>query len=244
MAETGALSVVLLDIEGTTTPLAFVTRTLFPYARLRLRDYLAENASEPGVQDDLARLQAEYEAENRESVDLPAWEEVTALPSAVAYLEWLMDRDRKSPALKSLQGKIWLSGYESGLLKGEVYADVPPFLQDWKRRGGRSAIYSSGSILAQQLLFRHSNYGDLTPWIDDYFDTGVGPKREAASYTAIAEALGVPPSEIGFVSDTVAELVAAGKAGLRVFLSVRPGNPPVTETDYPLLETLGTLLDS
>lgn len=79
---------------------------------------------------------------------------------AVSYFNWLMDRDRKSTALKSLQGRIWKAGFESGELQGTRFAGVPRALERWTAHG-RVAIYSSGPASSQQLQFRYSIYGDL-----------------------------------------------------------------------------------
>src|SRR5262249_49490462 len=141
------------------------------------------------------------------------------------YVHWLMDRDRKSTPLKSLQGKIWEAGYRSGELRGRVFDDVPPALIEWSEQGKRIAIYSSGSVLAQRLLFGCTDAGDLTRFITSYFDTAVGDKREAGSYRLIAEALETEPTRIVFISDVANELAAAESAGLSVLLSIRPGNP-------------------
>jgi enolase-phosphatase E1 len=137
-----------------------------------------------------------------------------------------MDRDRKSPGLKALQGHIWEDGYREGALTGDVFPDVPTAFRRWRDAGVRVSIYSSGSVLAQRLLFSSTPYGDLTPHIDRFFDTSVGAKVSADSYRRIAEALGLPASRQLFVSDVVAELDAARGAGYRVLLSVRPGNRP------------------
>lgn len=135
-----------------------------------------------------------------------------------------MDLDRKSPGLKAIQGKIWESGYRSGELKGEIYPDVVPAMRRWRAAGSRVYIYSSGSVLAQELLFRHSVEGDLTPLIDGYFDTGVGPKRSAASYEKIASSIGVLAGEILFLSDVIEEVAAATEAGLSAIQVVRSGD--------------------
>ena len=134
--------------------------------------------------------------------------------AALEYLLWLMDRDRKSTALKSLQGKIWKAGFERGELKGTLFDDVPAAFARWSATG-KVAIYSSGSVEAQKLLFRHSIFGDLTPLIAGYFDTRTGPKMASASYAAIAQAMEVAPGEALFFSDVVRELDAAREAGMR-----------------------------
>ena len=135
-----------------------------------------------------------------------------------------MDQDRKSTGLKSLQGKIWEEGYRSGDLKGEVYPDVLPALERWRKEGIDIAIFSSGSVQAQRSLFRNSVAGDLTRFIKAYFDTTTGPKREPESYRRIAAALERSPSEVLFVSDIGAELDAARAAGMQTALCVRTGS--------------------
>ena len=150
------------------------------------------------------------------------------IPRILEYIYWLMDRDRKSTALKSMQGKIWKRGFECGELKGTLFDDVPAAFTRWAEQG-QVAIYSSGSAEAQELLFRYSIFGDLTPRIDGYFDTRTGPKGEADSYAAIASAMDVAPAEVLFISDAVRELDAAREAGCQTRLAVRPGNPVVAD---------------
>ena len=205
---------ILLDIEGTTTPIAFVHEVLFSYARDHAKDFLASNVDA----DDVTRLREEHAADVSNGEHPPA--------ELAAYVEWLIARDRKSTGLKSLQGKIWRQGYLDGSLKSQVYADVAPAFARWRTRGLSISIFSSGSVLAQQLLFAHTDAGDLTKFIDQYFDTNVGKKADAASYLRIAEALSLPAEEVLFISDVVAELDAANEAGVETLLSIRPGNPP------------------
>ena len=237
------VAAVLLDVEGTTTPISFVYDTLFPYARKHLRAYLVDRAAS----DETARLIDALRVERRREPigsDAPEWVDVTKLASADSaadYAEWLMSRDSKSPALKALQGVIWKGGYDSGTLRGDVFADVPKAFQTWKAAGIRIAIYSSGSVLAQRLIFGTTQYGDLTRDIDVYFDTAVGPKRESDSYAAIARELGVAPQSILFLSDVSAELDAASSAGCRTALVARPGNPP--QPSRPAMPTIKTLAE-
>lgn len=222
----------LLDIEGTTTPIAFVTEVLFPYARAHVREYLEAHAADPGCTALIAQLRTEHQRAARTSDDAPPhWTDErasAAIDSAVRYVGWLMDRDRKSTPLKTLQGLVWEAGYVRGDLVGQVFDDVPVALAQWHQRGVPVSIFSSGSVLGQQLLFRHSSAGDLSRFIAGHFDTNVGPKASHASYVAIAAALGLSPSSVVFVSDAVRELDAARSAGMEGRLAVRPGNasPP------------------
>ncbi len=216
---------ILLDIEGTTTPIAFVHEVLFSYARSRVSNYLAEHSDAAETLADLAQLRDEHAADVKQNLRPPALVPRDAeIDSFVAYVCWLIDRDRKSMGLKSLQGKIWRQGYLEGTLKAPLFADVLPALERWHREGLKISIFSSGSSLAQKLLFAHTEAGDLTLFIDNYFDTNIGLKTEVESFHRIAMALGLPAREILFVSDVVGELDAASEAGMQILLCVRPGN--------------------
>jgi enolase-phosphatase E1 len=213
---------VLLDIEGTTTPVDFVYQTLFPFARRHLREFLIRKGETADLRADIALLEEEHERDRLSTDGPPSWTEET-VESVIGYALWLMDRDRKSTGLKSIQGKIWEEGYKSGELLGVVYDDVPIAFRRWKEQGREIAIYSSGSVLAQKLIFAHTNAGDLMPFIDEYFDTTTGPKKESASYDKIAAALGIAVTEVKFYSDSLTEVDAAGAAGMQTALCVREG---------------------
>jgi enolase-phosphatase E1 len=224
-AVTSDWSAVLLDIEGTTTPITFVHQILFPYARLRLRAFTSTHGSDPAVVEAVARLRHEHAADVAAGAEPPVWSGAD-VDGLVRYLEWLMDRDRKSPSLKALQGLIWEEGYSRGDLRGLVFDDVPGALRRWHAAGRKIAIYSSGSVLAQRRLFQTTAVGDLTTIIDGFFDTSVGAKVDRGSYERIAAALQVAADRILFVSDVTAELRAARQAGFQVRLATRPGNAP------------------
>jgi enolase-phosphatase E1 len=122
-----------------------------------------------------------------------------------------------------------------------VFDDVPRAFVRWREAGIPIGIYSSGSVLAQQWLFRTTASGDLTPFIRWYFDTAVGPKRDPASYARIAQAAELFPADITFVSDISAELDAARDAGMRTILSVRPGNAPQPQNDHRAIASFDNL---
>lgn len=214
---------ILLDIEGTTTPIAFVHDVLFSYARDHVREFLQANADKEEVWADVALLHDEHADDVSKGRNPP--------PLVADYVEWLIALDRKSTGLKSLQGKIWRQGYEDGSLKSQVFADVAPAFERWHARGLSINIFSSGSVLAQKLLLAHTAVGDLTRFIDDYFDTNVGKKGDPGSYRRIAEKMRLLAPEILFVSDVVEELDAAHDAGMKVLLSIRPGNAPQKNDD-------------
>ncbi|EIL87549.1 2,3-diketo-5-methylthio-1-phosphopentane phosphatase [Rhodanobacter fulvus Jip2] len=201
---------VVTDIEGTTSAITFVRDVLFPYARKRLPAFVETHADQPEVQHWLHEAAKEagfIEASRQEVIEL--------------LLRWI-DEDRKSTALKALQGMIWKAGYEAGDYVAHMYPEVAARLRQWRADGLRLYVYSSGSVPAQQLFFRHSEAGDLTPLFAGYFDTETGPKREAESYRRIATAIDEQPQHTLFLSDIVEELDAAREAGFQTGWLVRP----------------------
>ena len=221
----------LLDIEGTTSSLAYVRDVMFPFVRRELDGFLAAQGDTPAVHEAVQALAVEAGYAR-----LASWRLAAATPghptAAAARLvadevRRLMDHDAKSSGLKRLQGLIWAAGFASGELRGHVYDDVAPALAAWHAAGIDVRIYSSGSVQAQQLYFGHSTQGDLRGWLGGHYDTSVGSKRDADSYQTIAGLWALPAAALLFCSDVVAELDAARAAGLRTTLVVRPGNPPV-----------------
>ncbi|HEY4001070.1 MAG TPA: acireductone synthase [Candidatus Xenobia bacterium] len=214
---------ILLDIEGTTTPITFVYEVLFPYARQHLADFLRAGWSEAEVQS-CAQAFAEQVQVDGMGVAVqgnPAQQRQAVLANALTY----MDADRKVTCLKTLQGLVWRDGYQRGELQGVVYEDVPAALHRWAGQARPAYIFSSGSVEAQQLLMRHSTHGDLTSDLAGYFDTRIGSKREPDSYRRIAERMGAGPETITFATDVLDEAEAARQAGLQVVVMRRPGNP-------------------
>jgi len=223
----------LLDIEGTTTPIHFVYNVLFPYARTHVKDYLAAHLSQPSVRTDIAGLFEENADDARRGLDPPLIEgpvERLSLDAVEAYVRWLMDHDRKTTPIKSLQGKIWDEGYHRGELRSHVFEDVPPAFKRWREQAKKICIYSSGSVLAQKLLFANTAAGDLTPFISGYFDTNIGAKKDPESYRRIAGKLVLESSTVLFVSDVADELDAAASAGFQTLICIRPGNPAQSQT--------------
>ena len=216
--------VILLDIEGTTSSIRFVHDVMFPFVRRELEAFLALQSENEAV-----IAACEQIAQDAGYPSLAVW--VDGLPNAESKQQIihdevvrLMDGDVKATGLKSLQGLIWKSGFESGELVADIYDDVLPAISRWRELGISVRIYSSGSIGAQKLFFGHTAHGSLLDHFAEHYDTTIGSKKEAQSYTRIAESCGAAPSAILFVSDVVAELDAAKSAGLQTVLSNRPGN--------------------
>jgi len=212
---------IVTDIEGTTSSISFVKDVLFPYARKRLPGFIETHVDRPEVQHWLHEAAKEaklVEASRQELIEL--------------LLRWI-DEDRKSTALKALQGMIWKEGYEAGDYRAHVYQEVAARLHQWRADGIHLYVYSSGSVPAQKLFFQYSEAGDLTPLFAGYFDTETGPKRDASSYERIVEAVGERPEHVLFLSDIVEELDAAKAAGLQTGWLVRPPLPMPAQPGHP-----------
>jgi methylthioribulose 1-phosphate dehydratase/enolase-phosphatase E1 len=214
----------LLDIEGCTTAISFVKDVLFPYVIEHAEDYIAKNL-DADEQEELSKaLKADLKPEQIQEVG-----DDSSSPAAI--VKYMVQNDLKVASLKSLQGKMWKDGYKNGTLKGHIYEDFVPMLEWMDRRGVKVYIYSSGSVQAQKLLFGNSIEGDLTKHFAGHFDiTTSGNKKQSSSYTNISKDLGVPPSDIVFCSDAVAELEAAEEAGIgKCVMTIRPGNAPLSK---------------
>lgn len=254
---------ILLDVEGTTSSVSYVYDVLFPYARNQLTNFLTKHWHE-----DKVKRACELIAKDAGAISFAQWcqsnierqtepmerrrlagkspsaidksvQEKNCIARVEAEVNRQMDSDAKLTGLKELQGLIWADGYAAGELRSHVYGDASPALKAWKNAGLDVRIYSSGSVAAQKVFFANTEAGDLLPYLNGHYDTQVGPKRESASYTAIAKDIGMAPGEILFLSDVVEELQAAATAGMLAALVVRPGNAPVaTGHPFPSVSSL------
>lgn len=213
----------LLDIEGTITPVEFVTRTLFPFSASEIEARATGISAQTYAADDLSQLWEEYLKETPAIQAASRWSKPSDIVGASHYLLELIKVDRKSTALKSIQGKIWESGYRQGQIKGEVYPDVLPAIERWRSHGAKVAIFSSGSILAQRLLLGHLPEGDMNGLFTANFDTTTGSKQDAMSYLKIANALELTMTQVLFLSDVQAEIDAAREIGMHAKLVDRSG---------------------
>jgi enolase-phosphatase E1 len=192
---------IVVDIEGTTSSLAFVKERLYPYAREHIPDYVREHAAAiEDLLDEVRRIEGNLALDTSQVV--------------AVLLRW-MDDDRKLTPLKALQGLVWQRGFDSGVLCAPVYEDAARALTHWREIGLKLYVYSSGSVAAQRLLFAHTERGDLTALFCGYFDTTTGSKLEAASFRAIARSIGTPAEAILFLSDHAGEIEAARCAGMQ-----------------------------
>lgn len=232
----------LLDIEGTTCPVTFVSNVLFPFAKRELSSYIKQHGNDrtqnryiQDAREEWAKDQSVESAELKRQVNNQQISEITGLTQ---YLEHLITVDRKSTALKDIQGQIWEHGYNNGQLKAELFPETTECLMRWHEERIALSVYSSGSIRAQQLLYKHTSKGNLEPLFNQWFDTHTGPKKSAESYIMIAKQLNSKAENIWFVSDNGDECDAARTAGMHTLFSLRDGNPDRNPRDHTIIHTL------
>lgn len=246
------VAVILLDIEGTTTPITYVKDTLFPYIRDNVKEYLRMHWEEEECQQDISllRKQAEEDSNLDGFVPIPletgnGEDEVEQVIQAVVdNVHWQMSLDRKTTALKQLQGHMWRAAYTTGHMKGEFFQDVVPAIRKWREAGMKVYIYSSGSVEAQKLLFGYSTEGDILELFDGHFDTKIGHKVESESYRRIASSIGCSTNNVLFLTDVTREASAAEEADMHVAVVVRPGNAGLTDDEksyYSLITSFNEL---
>ena len=244
-AQNTVIKAIVLDIEGTTCPVSFVSQTLFPYAQKQLAKTISRPDRESTITNIIQEVITEWKKDtDNTSKELLLQTNNQTTPSdkdVIRYLDYLIQCDRKSTALKELQGIIWEQGYTNGELQSPLFADVIPALDNWKKQGLSIAVYSSGSVKAQQLLYSNTQRGNISDRFSQWFDTRTGPKLEANSYTKISELLKLKPQSIVFVSDHPGECDAAQMSGMQTRFCLREGNPYRRSGRHPVIESLSEI---
>lgn len=237
----------LLDIEGTTCPISFVSDVLFPYAQTQLECFLQQQGNNPAITAIVNEAWHEWDNDPDPKQQALLQQVPTSMrktsQAVVPYLRTLIQEDRKSTALKELQGHIWRQGFEEGIIKADFYPEAIHCLQQWKQLGWKLAVYSSGSVQAQQLLYGHTQAGDLRWLFCAWFDTRTGNKKDQESYRAISEKLKIKPAGITFISDNGAECDAAAAAGLNVLFSLRSDNPDQDPRAHRAITSLNQVVE-
>ena len=238
------IQAIVLDIEGTTCPVDFVSKTLFPFAQKHLNTALMRREDDSEIEALVQEAINEWKRDSDPISKTMLMQSQQTTPSSREvgdYLQYLIRADRKSTALKELQGIIWKQGYLSGEIRSPLFADVRPQLDHWKEKGIALAVYSSGSIQAQRLLYAHSNEGDITDRFCQWFDTRTGPKLAHQSYTIISQKLELQTNEVLFVSDHPGECDAARQAGMKTAFCLRKGNPHQDPGSHEVVQQLSDI---
>ncbi|KAK5013365.1 enolase-phosphatase E1, partial [Cryomyces antarcticus] len=223
----------------------------FPYALKALPDVLAQKWDHPEFEPYRNAFPPEYRTSPEQFK--AHVEDLTARDVKIAYLKNLQGKSVPCDTPTFPRARcwscemannirhnsnlcyLWQSGYESHAYATPLYSDVAPHLELWRSTGFDLAIYSSGSVFAQKLLFQYvqksrdtSETIDPRPLISAWFDTtNAGPKTEMGSYRVIATALGLRYEEVLFLSDNVKEIDAAHEANIPAIVVHREGNPPL-----------------
>jgi methionine salvage enolase-phosphatase E1 len=90
--------ILLLDIEGTTTPVNFVYKTLFPYARRKLESFILEHFREAEIASLIRQLHMQHDTDDSQGLQPPSWihEQVESrLRSCIEFCKWLTGQTQK-----------------------------------------------------------------------------------------------------------------------------------------------------
>lgn len=216
-----AVRAILMDIEGTSVPIHFVHKDMFQYARDHIDGFLKRKLYSYEIKGLLMDILKEFNRVHSSNVNNEYNENNLEYLSGI--VKTMIDEDSKFGALKELEGLIWKEGFEDGTLICNLYPEVKESIMRWKSSGLLVFIYSSGSVLSQELLFSHTSDGNISKMLDGYFDTKVGNKKEKDSYMKIANKIGENPKNILFLSDSEDEIAAAKSAGMLCYLVKRDG---------------------
>ena len=92
------MKAILLDIEGTTTPIDFVHQTLFPYAKAKIGEYIEVNFE--NLKREISEIKTEYKKDFTNQIYGRKFDEKSA-ESIAEYLRFLIEVDRKSTPLNT-----------------------------------------------------------------------------------------------------------------------------------------------
>ena len=140
----------LLDIEGTTCPVTFVSEILFPFAERELSHYVREHESDSSqnrsIQDARREWERDQSPKSQHLKKQVSELQINEVEGLIQYLKHLISIDRKSTALKDLQGQLWEHGYRKGELHSELFPETAECLRQWHQQKITLSVYSSGSI--------------------------------------------------------------------------------------------------
>ena len=208
---------ILIDTVGTISSNDFMLKVLMPYAKENLADYIYNHIHSSYLW--------QYLADAKNTITIEDGVEPTNGELIDTLIYWI-DTERQHPSIQFLQTEIWKKGYATGQYRGHIYEDVPTTLKQWQKAGIRTGIYTSNSLESIQLMFSHTRYGNLNPYVSDCFDQEVGEKFDAYTYQKIERILGIPSKEILFLSSNETALNIAKMSGLKTLQLLRPGVPP------------------
>lgn len=220
------IATILLALEGPVSPVDYARNTLLRFAYRTLPQFLREHGGKEEVRWTIDLLRQQRQNEDAAWADfLKEGRDHEEQRNDAEYYRWLISQGRKSSALHSILDLIWHQGFLSGELCSEIFVDVPPALQRWRKLNLTIGSYSPISSATQELLFRYSEWGDLSNYISFFFDRHAGPYDNTQKYEYIVRELKCRPEEVLVVSTVASELEAAQAAGGVTAFVERMGAP-------------------
>lgn len=212
---------ILFDVNGTTTNTTFAERILGTYFRASVFPFLKQNWAHPQVQRDV-RMLREAAKENKWPPVADDSEPVLAIQESVRKLvEHLLDQRLDCLELAQLRFHVWFDGYAKKYLLTQVYSDVAIQMQKWRcDQDIKLYVVSNGWTVANKVFLSHTNQGDMTILVDDFFDTGVGKMTEPETFGKILKTIKQSADEVMLFTKSGPMARAAAKAGVTPILVV------------------------
>jgi enolase-phosphatase E1 len=241
---------IVLDLEGTTMSSKYFGTGYLPYIKTHTKKCLKERWGAPEVMEIVDRLRRRTQRDRSSGAKIPAIAvEGSSNDQIIRSVEKnvieQINQKRHTSALIQIQILVGLYGYQTGELKTHVFRDVSQAFHNWKVRNGiKIYMFSSGSAVAQKLMFSCTSSGNLTDLISDFFDLEeIGKKTNYESYRKIAANIGLKASDILFLTDNPNETRAAKRAGFRTLLVIRPGNKEINDEEKAEFGTIESFLE-
>ena len=217
-------TVILMDIEGTTTDRHFMSSTLSPFIKTHMKQFLEEAFEWPETKQVVKQLRlAQQSGRYKGMPTISIGSKQAVIASVVDNVKWQMKNKTMTSQVKQMQILCWWWGFQKNMITTHVYDDVSTALHKWKSEGIAVGVYSSAIVLAQKLLFVKTIRGNLYPLIDHFFDSSIGEKKNSESYKTIVNTIGCEARKVTFITDSTDEAKAAIGAGLTAVLIERPG---------------------
>lgn len=225
------MRVVLVTVMGTAVPDHYEQEVLLPYTQEHFVDWLDDNKYEHRTIELLGSLHEEGFIKKNSAESLI--KRVQADPDTLT--------NAQGP-LRKLVHKVWENGYIEGDIEGEVFEDAWTKMHEWGKADVPIYSYGWGLVSDRRMIFKYSEFGDLSSLFKGHFDRTDGDLSSPDSFLAIAEKINISPLFCTCIATTTTTLQAAQDAGMDVVLLDRSGAGVGKDESYPIVKSFDEIV--